>query len=96
MPVSPFSVVLTLLGSRISDVAHLLRECDQDEIDEEDSFTVMGMIAGVLGVTHAILGELARKISHSCVILIRTVYCIKCVAPADEYYAAMGNSAYRE
>lgn len=88
VPVTAMSVILTLTGSISTEIFEYITEADPDDITDDEAITATGIIAGALGMSSNIVGDLARKISPSAVRLIRSIYCIVGIAPTDRYCQA--------
>lgn len=85
MPVSPFSVITTILGAKIDDAMIYLAPIDHDEAEDEEIITANNIIAAYVGVTTQKIGELARRISHHAVCEIRSRTYIKGIVPSSAY-----------
>lgn len=85
MPVSPFTVITTILGSKIDDAMKFLAPIDPEEADEDEVILANNIIAGYAGVTTAVVGQLATRISHNAVCEIRSKKYIKGIVPSNAY-----------
>lgn len=86
MPVSATSVLLTILGSKFETVAKYFQVLsDDEEADDEYIILANSIVAGVLGITTERVGELAKRISLSCVKMIQSQYYIKNIIPSEHY-----------
>lgn len=85
MPVSSFSVITTIFGSKINDVMNYLCPIDPEEAEEDEVITANNLIAGYIGIPTHMVGELAMKISHDAVCEIRSQQYIKGIVPSAEY-----------
>lgn len=90
MPVSSMSIVLTLLGSASNDIMQYITEDDDEEILEEEYFSVLGILASAASIEASSIGDLVRKMSPSAVKTIRTTYCIVGLRPTVAYYESTG------
>jgi hypothetical protein len=90
MPISPMSVILTLLGSASNEILHLITEDDDEDISDDEYFSVLGILSSAVSIDLASIGELVRKISPSAVKVIRTTYCIVGLRPTIAYYEMTG------
>lgn len=86
MPVSPYSLICTLAGSRYDEIAQWITERDNEDITEDEHMMVSSMFGGILGVSVTEVGELARKISFSCVVKIKSMYYLSNIAPSGEFH----------
>jgi hypothetical protein len=85
MPVSSFTVITTILGSKIDDAMKFLAPIDPEEADDDEVILANNIIAGYAGVTTATVGQLAFKISHNAVCEIRSKKYIKGIVPSMDY-----------
>lgn len=86
VPVTPMSVILTLMGSLSTDIFEYITETTEDDVSDDEAIAAIGIIAGALVITSDVAGDLARKISPSSVKLVRTMYCIIGIRPTSKYY----------
>ena len=86
MPVSPYSLICTLAGSRYDEIAQWITEKDNTVISEDEHAMVSSMFGGILGISINEVADLARKISSSCVISIKGKYYLSNIAPSEEFY----------
>lgn len=85
MPVSPISVMLTLMGSKFDSVCKYLVYVPEDDFDDEDTIVAASIIAGALSITVERVGELAKRITSSCVREISGILYVKNIAPSSLY-----------
>lgn len=83
MPVSPLSMLLTLMASKFESMARYLAPVRDGEVDDEDVIQANITVAAALGLTVEELGELARRVSTAGVVNIDGVYYIKNIAPVS-------------
>ncbi len=84
MPVTLLSVVLTITGSQYEEVVKKIGFVESDDIDEHETLVANSIIAAYVGVTAEKVGQLARKISTSCVRTIRGKYYIAGIVPMPD------------
>ncbi len=89
MPVSPISVLMTLMGSRFYSVSKYLIDVDDGQADDEDTMNANSIVAGALLLSVERVGELAKRITSSCVVEIGGILYIKNIAPSDKAYSDM-------
>ena len=85
MPVSSFTVITTILGSKIDDAMKFLCPIDPEEADEEEVIIANNIVAAYAGVTTERVGQLALRISHNAVCEIRSKRYIKGIVPSSDY-----------
>lgn len=85
MPVTPFSVVTTILGSKIQQAMDYLCPIDPNDADDEDVIIANNIVAAYAGISTKQVGELAKKISNVAVIEIRSSLYIKGIVPSENY-----------
>lgn len=85
MPVSPLSVVITILGSRYEEAMDYLCPIDPNEALDEEVVIANSIIAGYIGVTAERIGELAKRISADAVCRIHSVDYVKGIVPSSKY-----------
>lgn len=85
MPVSPMSVLLTLLGSQATKACKYVVPVSDIDVDEDEIMVANSIIGGYIGKTAEEVGKLAHKISPSCVCSIRGRSYVKNIAPSSKY-----------
>lgn len=85
MPVSSFSVITTILGSKIDAAMAYLAPIDHDEAEDEEIIVANSIIAGYIGQPTENIGKLARSISADAVCTIRSTLYIKGIVPSNIY-----------
>lgn len=85
MPVSPYTVVTTVLGSKIEEASQYLAPIGDDEADEDEIIAASNIVAGYASIPTYKVGQLAYKISHDAVCTIRSVMYIKGIVPSSNY-----------
>ena len=85
MPVSPLSVIITILGSRYEDAMKYLAPMDHEDTLDEEVIAANSIVAGYIGISTERVGILARNISIDAVCEIKSVNYIKGIVPSAEY-----------
>jgi hypothetical protein len=85
MPVSPLSVVTTILGSKAEDAINYIAPINPEEADDEEVITANNIVAAYVGLTTDRVGQLAKQISPYAVCEIRSVSYIKGIVPSSNY-----------
>lgn len=83
MPVTPLSVLHTLMGSRFQAVSKYLAPVREEDSYEDDVIDANNIIAGALSTTTENIGQLASRISRSAVVEIEGMYYVKNIAPVN-------------
>lgn len=83
MPASSISILMTLMGSRFHTVSSYLVEVAEEDSDDEDLMNANAIVAGALSLTVERVGELAKRITSSCVTEVGGVLYIKNIAPSS-------------
>jgi len=85
MPVSPLSVLLTLMGSRFKEISKYLVAVEDTEENEDDVICANCIVAGAMGLSVETVGDLARRISSYRVCKIDGQTYIKDIVPSNLY-----------
>lgn len=85
MPVSSFSVITTILGSKIVEAIDYVGPIDPEEVEDEEVIIANTIVASYAGITTEQVGQLAKAISHDAVCEIRSQTYIKGIAPSSNY-----------
>jgi hypothetical protein len=85
MPVSPISVLMTLMGSRFKSVSKLLVPVTDDQTTEEDIITANIIVGAAIDKTPEEVGRLARRITPSAVVQIEGEYYVRGIEPSTHY-----------
>lgn len=67
IPVSPMSVILTLLGEKHKEVVQYMAEEEEDKIDHDQHMLILSLIAAAIAIDAEEVANLASKISLDCV-----------------------------